>query len=667
MATPISGKKDLPSIYEKWLDEVVVYIITQREKEVFLQLGSNQERDLFIEAFWKQRDPTPGTLRNEFKEEHSRRMRYAEKTFGRSSSNPGWKTDRGKIYIILGKPATSESYGALEHNLVPLEVWFYQGDFGPGIPASFYIVFFKEWGIGDYILYSPVRHGPQKLLETFDVNPNKALNILRQVNPELANVARSLIPGQSAPLDARTAIPSEILLNSINVLPQKRIDDHYADKLLKYRSIIEVDHSVLYVENDALVKAIQDEAGFFVVHYALEPRRLSIEKYEGKYSAHLEIYGQVSDLKGKTIYQFQKDVSLDFDEEQVAAMKSKLFSFQDAFPLIPGDFRFDLLMKNTISKEFSSLERKISIPQSADKPELSPIIVSRALEKNAFPEKTPRPFQFGTVRTSPSATNTFAPGDSVYACFKLYGLTEELQQTGFFEFLIFKEDQQVHSSRKALSDYTDTETFIEAIPLADFGPGHYRLEIFLRDKSQKATGKSVETFVITPVASLPSYWSVAEALPQADDPYYAFTLGTQMLKQGGLEKAILLLEMAYSRRPTSFKYALALADTYFALGDYLKVQELMSLFLEKAKDEPAVFQLLGKSCFEAGNYGRAIYYLKKYLTQFGSNITILNTLGDCFAKTGQNEDALSAWEKSLELEANQDEIRTKISSLKEKK
>jgi GWxTD domain-containing protein len=660
-------RKELPGLYRQWLEEEVIYLITTKEKEVFLQLDSNQERDLFMEAFWKQRDPTPATPRNEFKDEHFRRIKHANRTFGRGTSTPGWKTDQGRVYIILGKPATSESYGALEHNLVPMEVWFYQGNFGPSIPASFYTVFFKEWGLGDYILYSPVRHGPQKLLETFDVSPDKALSILRQVNPELANVARSLIPGQTAPLDARTALPSEMLLNSITSLPQKRIDDHYADKLLKYRSLIEVDHSVLYVENDALVKIIQDKAGFFLVHYAVEPRRLSIEMYEGKYSAHLEVFGKISDLEGKTVHQFDRTVSLDFDEEQVAVMKSKRFSFQDAFPLIPGDFRFDLLIKNSVSKEFSSLEQKIRIPQSSDLPHLSPIILSREIKNVDSPEKTKRPFQIGSIHSSPSAAKAFSPGENMYVCFKLYGLSEELRHKGFIDFAIFREEQQVHFSRRSVKDNEDTESNVDVISLADFSPGHYRLEVLLRNESQTEIEKRSESFVVIPVASLPNYWSVFEVMPQSNDPYYAYTLGSQMYNHGETEKAVLLLEMAYSQRPISLEFAIALAEAKYALGDYLEAQELMSRFLEKAKEEPAVFHILGKSFLKAGNYSRAIYYFKKYLTQFGSHIAILNALGHCYAQTEQIEEALVALEKSLELEPNQNEIREKINSLKEKK
>src|SRR4030042_6856184 len=97
-------KEKLPARYQQWLDEEVVYIISSLEREVFLKLLTDRERDLFIEAFWKHRDPTLSTPENEFKSEHYRRIQYANHFFGRQGPRPGWKTDRGRIYIILGEP-----------------------------------------------------------------------------------------------------------------------------------------------------------------------------------------------------------------------------------------------------------------------------------------------------------------------------------------------------------------------------------------------------------------------------------------------------------------------------------------------------------------------------------------------------------------------------------
>lgn len=94
----------MPKKYKKWLKEEVVYIITPKEEKAFKQLETDKQRDLFVEELWRQRDPTPGIPRNEFRDEHYRRIDYANKWFGKGTAKPGWKTERGRIYIILGEP-----------------------------------------------------------------------------------------------------------------------------------------------------------------------------------------------------------------------------------------------------------------------------------------------------------------------------------------------------------------------------------------------------------------------------------------------------------------------------------------------------------------------------------------------------------------------------------
>ena len=95
-------KQELSKPYKKWLDEDVVYIITDEERAAFKQLSNDEERDNFIEAFWQRRDPTPDTEENEYKEEHYQRIAYANEHF--AAGVPGWRTDRGRIYIVFGKP-----------------------------------------------------------------------------------------------------------------------------------------------------------------------------------------------------------------------------------------------------------------------------------------------------------------------------------------------------------------------------------------------------------------------------------------------------------------------------------------------------------------------------------------------------------------------------------
>jgi len=95
-------KEELKSVYKNWLDQDVSYIITDEERKAFKALKTDEERDQFIENFWLRRDPDPDTPENEYKEQYFERIQYANEKF--SSGIPGWRTDRGRIYIMFGKP-----------------------------------------------------------------------------------------------------------------------------------------------------------------------------------------------------------------------------------------------------------------------------------------------------------------------------------------------------------------------------------------------------------------------------------------------------------------------------------------------------------------------------------------------------------------------------------
>src|SRR5216684_3008096 len=130
-----SLKVELTKVYKKWLNEDVVWIITDQERAAFKQLSNDEERDNFIEAFWQRRDPTPDTEENEYREEHYRRIAYANEHF--ASGIPGWKADRGMIYIKFGPADETESHnGGTEQRAIeegggqtstyPYEKWRYR-------------------------------------------------------------------------------------------------------------------------------------------------------------------------------------------------------------------------------------------------------------------------------------------------------------------------------------------------------------------------------------------------------------------------------------------------------------------------------------------------------------------------------------------------------------
>jgi len=410
----VSGKnspKDLPERHRKWLQEEVVYIISPKEKDVFLQLATDRERDLFIAAFWKQRDPTPGTAENEFKTEHYQRIQYANYYLGREATGAGWRTDMGRIHIILGPPKDIENYDG-QKLLYPTQVWTYNGDPALGLPPAFNVVFYKRNGIGNYVFYSPIKDGPSSLIPAFtgdSSNTTAVYSRLMEIEPNVAQVALSLIPGSREQFDPTTrSFASDILISvSIPTVPYKRIETAYAEKLLKYKDIIEVEYSANYMDNDALVKVIKDPSGIFFVHYSIEPKKLSIEQSGSKFTTALDVSGMVTDPDGKTIYQFKKSFPLEFNADQVDKIKSKLFSSQDMFPLIEGSYKFSLLMKNTVSKEFTSIEKDITVANDRSL-QMSPLILAYKALKNSAYQGHNKPFLTDSVQLVPSPRNDFS-------------------------------------------------------------------------------------------------------------------------------------------------------------------------------------------------------------------------------------------------------------------
>lgn len=148
--------RDLPTIYQRWLDEDVRWIITPEERVAFNRLSKNEERDRFVEQFWLRRDPTPGTAENEFKEEHYRRIAYTNVHFAQAI--PGWRTDRGRIYIVYGPPDRVKTVSARSNGDFgkPMELWHYHSILGFGDDVD--LKFVDVCHCGDYQLVTPQKN-----------------------------------------------------------------------------------------------------------------------------------------------------------------------------------------------------------------------------------------------------------------------------------------------------------------------------------------------------------------------------------------------------------------------------------------------------------------------------------------------------------------------------
>jgi GWxTD domain-containing protein len=661
--------KDLPPVYEKWLNEEVVYIITPNEKEVFLKLESDKERDIFIDAFWNQRDTLFAKPKGESKKEHYRRLNYVNHFFGRGTPKPGWRTDRGRTYIILGEPNDVQKFEG-KTQTYPTEVWFYQGKTNLGLPPGFNLVFYQESFTGEYRLYSPVRDGPQALLTSYYGDPMDYLEAYKQLQefePDLAEVSLSLIPGEGGTYTGRPSLSSDILIQRVETVPVRQIKDRYAQKFLEYKDIVEVEYSTNYIENDSSVKVVKDPSGIYFVHYAIEPERLSVESYENTYFTTLKVNGTVSNMDDKIIYQFGKDFSLNFDEERLNRVSRQPLSLRDMFPLIPGNYKLSILVKNEASKEFTSLERTLIIPKEEDGLQMTSLILGYDMKTNETPKGGLRPFQIGNNQIYVHANRIFVRQDTLVAAFQIHGLDQSLIERGEIKFIFFKGQEEFHSSVKKISEYPDFPNILEQFSLGDFTPANYRIQVSLFVDGKEVLFES-EYFDVTYAEAIVRPWIYSKVLAEIEDPVYSFIIGTQLYNSGKTAEARDHLEKAFQKDPNSVDFALNLSRAYLALAEYKRIEPVLSPFFDQPEPPPyELFFIMGKAHQSLGELDKAIDTFDKAISHYGLNINLLNSIGECYFQAGNADGALAAWEKSLEINPDQPEIQKSVRVLKEKK
>lgn len=654
--------KDLPPQFKKWLEEEVVYIITSVEKDVFLQLDSDRERELFIEAFWKQRDPTQGTPANEFREEHYQRIQHANYTFGRSAPIPGWKTDRGRFYILLGEPRDIERFSG-ESQIYNTELWFYQGLAKYGLPTGFYLVFYQKTGVGEYVLYSPTSDGPQALLTMYfgdQANYVQAFRKLKQVSPSLAQVSMSLIPGESTQ-SGNPSLASDILLQNIQAIPEKAVKNMYAQKFLMYKDIVEVEYTANYIDSDYIVRVLKDDSGHSFVHYSIELNRFSVQSFEDKYTTNLKINGQISNLEGRTIYQYEGSLPIELNETQLKSITYQPFDLYDMFPLIPGIYKFSVLLKNEASQEFTSLEKDIIIPEEESSPRLSELLLGYKTESST--SLNLKPFQLGKQQVQSQPKNIFLLRDKIFLVFQILGVDPELKAKANLKYEIFKEEESVLSFSKKVNVYSNELNISEEFALEEFSPGFYWLKVSLLDDEQTLHSER-EYFEITPVSSFPRPWVFSKTLKPSSHPSHSFVLGRQYFNQGKNNKALFHLERAFHSQPNSQEYAVVLARLFLRIEEYEKAKTILLPFQGSSKVRYEVYFFLGQAHQALGEFDHAISVFNSAITHYGINTNILNSIGDCYHRLGNINEALAAWDKSLELNSNQPEIKNKINSIK---
>ncbi len=658
-------KDSLLPRHREWL-EIVTHIILPQEEEVFLRLADNRERDIFVESFWKQRDPTPGTPRNEFREEHLQRVEYARTRLRRGSARDGSRTDMGRIYILLGKPLSIDSYVG-KQGLRPCELWTYHGDETKGLPVSFGLIFFQEHGAGEFKLYQPGLNSPLDLIELAtdktglgSTENREAYLKLQRLAPALAPFTLSPIPGTSTYAYMPSPRSNQIFA-AIQDLPHKTVNPSYATHFLNYRGIVSTEYLTNYVDNEtAVAVAVDVRLGLPFVHLSITPKSLSVDFYEARNQHYCTFTLDLSLRRGETVvYQASKEFPFYFSPTEAERIKSHGVTIQDSFPVVPGSFRLSILLRNSVGKEFTVAEQDLTVEGDGTNARIFGLVLGTRIEPS--PEPVHLPFRFGDLRLIVDPKATFAKGEDVVALVNLVSPPDGIR-SGSLRLGVGRMDGNGQPAKvmtiKLEEDSGSSTTVVPvSIPSTDLPPAYYVLTAELLDSADRVQDTRTAHFAISPETSLPHPSVLAQSFPLANRFLFQYLLAGQHAALGETAPARALYEKALAQNP-DFKDGIAVfANFLIEAHDFDRALAV----IEGLKDDPEwsfAYRLgRGKAAVGKGDWTTALQDLQEANRIYNSDVDVLNLLGLCFQKTGQKARAREVLEASLRLNPDQPAIR----------
>src|SRR5499427_4467096 len=489
--------KELDTPYRTWLEEDVVYIITPDERNAFLQLETNEEREQFIEQFWLRRSSNPDLPDNDFKEEHYRRIAYANEHF--ASGIPGWRSDRGRIYIIWGKPDEIESHptggtydrpieeGGGSTTTYPWETWRYR--YMEGIGENIIIEFVDPSGSGEYHQTmdpsekDALTHVPGaglSLMESMGM-ASKADRFTRTdgttLPTALGGTPASLNEFTRLELYAKVQRPPEVKYKDLEAIVTSRM---VRDQLkFAYRT------DFLKVTSDTILVPVTIQ---------VPNNQLQFKYKEGVHSAELNIFGRVSTLTGRVVQTFEDSVMKDYPDSIFQLSVKQMSIYQKSLPLRPGLYRLDLVVKDVQSGNVGAVNTRLAVPRyDEEKLEASSLILADQIEHVPAKQVGTGQFVLGSSKVRPRLDADFTTADKLGIYLQVYNLKADEKthkSNANFVYTVRKGDQQVMQFKETSEDMKQTGdqvTIERLLPLATLAPGKYTLEVSATDKLAQAT------------------------------------------------------------------------------------------------------------------------------------------------------------------------------------
>ena len=509
-----SLKIELSKTYKKWLDEDVRWIITDEEQKAFKLLSNDEERDSFIEAFWQRRDPTPDTIENEFKEEHYRRMAYANEHF--AAGIPGWKSDRGRIYIMYGAADEIESHpsggsyqrpmdeGGGETSTYPFEDWRYR--YLEGVGQEIIIEFVDTCMCGDYHMTMD-RSEKDALLYT----PNAGLTLYEQMGQ--ASKADRFSGGGLERL-GKGPFTSDQQSKQFDRLEQfYKLQKPPAVKFKDLEEVVSHKISVNLMPFDVRTDFVRVTSDTVLVPITIQVknRDVTFVNKDGIQRGTVNIFGRVTTLTGKIVQTFEDTVQVDVPAELLPKVTENSSVYWKALPLRPSLYRIDVAVKDVNGDRSGLWSSRLAVPSyDDDRLSSSSLIVADTMSPVSTKEIGTGMFVIGNTKIRPRVASAngkpviFKRNQKVYFWMQVYNLgtddkTHKPSATVEYNVINAATNKAViHTveSTDQRGNIGDQVTLEKPLSASSLEPGIYRIQIKVNDNISKQTLDPSATFAV---------------------------------------------------------------------------------------------------------------------------------------------------------------------------
>ncbi len=498
-------RKELETPYRKWLNEDVAYIITDEERAAFKRLQNDEEREQFIENFWLRRDPTPDTVENEFKEEHYRRIAYANEHF--ASGIPGWKTDRGRIYITFGPPDERDEHptggtyerppeeGGGETTTFPFEDWRYR--YIEGIGNDVIIEFVDPTMTGEY--HMTMDPSEKDALARV---PGAGLSLLEQMgladkSQRFNNTDGTLLP---APIGGQSS-----RYNQFDRLDQfTKLQKPPAVKFKDLEAVVNsrVSYNILPMKVQADYFPVTESSVLASITIQFDNKDLQFQSKDGVQRATVNILGHITTMTRRVVNTFEDTVTVDAPPNMLQAYAAQKRVYQKTIPLMPGTYRLNIVAKDVVAGNLNNYEVALNVPRmEEDKLAASSLVLADVLERVPTKSIGAGQFVIGDLKVRPRMGNTFKRDEKMGIYLKAYNFEADEgthKPAGQIEYELTK-----NGSNEKIFDFSEDVTKIpgasasqvtieKLLPLKDLAPGQYTLHLKITDAKRNQ--------VLTPTA-----------------------------------------------------------------------------------------------------------------------------------------------------------------------